>query len=83
MYPVNQSGIVVCPRCQQTYGEPVKFTWWGGIVGPKILHHVRCPSCRYEYNGKTGKSNQNAIILYFVVTGLIGLVIVYLLMFRR
>ena len=68
MYNPQQKKLVaLCPRCQQAYGAPVKFTWWGGLVGPRLLHHVRCPNCRNEYNGKTGKSNQAGIILYFLV----------------
>lgn len=64
-----------CPRCGQAVGIPVKFTWWGGILGPKIFHHVRCPACRYEYNGKTGASNSTAVTIYLVVSVLIGLLI--------
>lgn len=68
---VNQH--LPCPNCRQAVGQPVGFTWWGGILGPKLFNHVRCPACRYEYNGKTGQSNTTAIIMYLVVGGIIGL----------
>ena len=61
------SGYVNCPRCGSPYASKVGYTWWGGFLGPSILHHVRCSNCQNEYNGKTGKSNTNGIIIYSVV----------------
>ncbi len=52
------------------------FTWWGGILGPKILSHVKCGSCGTQYNGKTGKDNTTAIIIYSVVVFLVVMVFV-------
>lgn len=57
-----------CPQCSRTTATPVKFTWWGGALGPRMLHHVKCDSCGTMYNGKTGKSNSQGIMMYFVVT---------------
>jgi len=37
------------------------------MLGPKLLTHVKCQQCGTAYNGKSGKSNTNGIILYFVV----------------
>lgn len=58
----------------------MKFTWWGGIIGPKILTHVKCPGCRYAYNGKTGRDNTTGIVIYSVVVGIVvlGMVVVVL-----
>ena len=53
-------------------GSKSKFTWWGGVLGPRILKHVKCGSCGKGYNGKTGKDNFNGIVIYSVVLGLIG-----------
>ena len=53
-----------CPNCQSTSASPVNFTWWGGLLGPKILSHVKCARCATAYNGKTGKSNNVAIGVY-------------------
>jgi hypothetical protein len=49
----------------------MRFTWWGGLLGPSLLTHVECPKCGMQYNGKTGRSNRNGIIVYSVVLGLI------------
>jgi hypothetical protein len=64
-----------CPHCHQNQYPPssVGFTWWGGILGPKILNHVRCPSCGQCYNEKTGQPNTSAIAIYMIVVGVIVL----------
>lgn len=64
-----------CPGCETTLAKKVGYTWWGGFLGPKILSHVRCTSCGETYNGKTGKSNRMAIVLYAVLGLGIGIVI--------
>lgn len=73
-----------CPKCHQSNAQQMSFTWWGGILGPKILTHVKCQNCRTTYNGKTGKDNTTNIIIYSVVVfviafgilfGLIGLLV--------
>ena len=56
-----------CPQCQGTNATPIRFTWWGGLLGPKLLTHVKCSQCRTAYNGKSGKSNTAAIMIYFAV----------------
>lgn len=61
---VNETG---CPKCGSGIISPVKYTWWGGILGPKMLHHTKCEACGYRYNSKTRKPNTNAIIIYSVV----------------
>ncbi len=55
-----------CPKCGGTNSEKMSFTWWGGILGPKILTHVKCRNCAATFNGKTGKDNTNNIIIYCV-----------------
>jgi hypothetical protein len=62
-----------CPHCGASNAEKVKFTWWGGLLGPKVLNHVKCLSCTKGYNGKTGKDNQTGIIIYSVVVGIVVL----------
>jgi hypothetical protein len=57
-----------CPKCGQSNAKKVAFTWWGGAVGPRMFNHVKCQNCNTEYNGKTGKSNQQNIILYFLAS---------------
>ncbi|HJL17178.1 MAG TPA: hypothetical protein RMH99_16040 [Sandaracinaceae bacterium LLY-WYZ-13_1] len=53
-----------CPSCGSREAEGVGFTWWGGVVGPKLLSHVRCAACGATYNAKTGGSNATGIALY-------------------
>jgi predicted nucleic-acid-binding Zn-ribbon protein len=71
----NMKQFAPCPKCNGTNSEQMSFTWWGGIIGPKILTHVKCNSCGETYNGKTGKDNKTNIIIYSVVVGLILAVI--------
>ena len=56
-----------CPNCQQSNATQISFTWWGGMIGPRILSHVKCQSCGTTYNGKSGKSNIVGIIIYTIV----------------
>ena len=67
-----------CPKCRAVGAEKMKFTWWGGLLGPKILSHVKCPGCGYAYNGKSGRDNTLGIAIYCVVVGAVvmGLVVV-------
>ena len=54
--------MIPCPRCQQAElaPRPIGFTWWGGVVGAKLLHHVECVRCATRYNGRSGRSNDGA-----------------------
>jgi len=67
-----------CPNCRQSAAQKLSFTWWGGLIGPKILTHVKCASCGTKYNGKTGKDNTTGIVIYCVIVGIIcfGLMVV-------
>jgi hypothetical protein len=85
-YQPNQmsaNGYVPCPRCRMPEPQPVKFTWWGGVLGPKMLSHVKCGQCGLAYNGKSGKSNTTGIVIYSVVGAVIVMVIFALLAIAR
>ncbi len=63
-----------CPRCGSDKNKVPSFTWWGGMVGQRIINHTVCKKCGTGFNKKTGKSNTTNIILYqafFLVLGLI------------
>jgi hypothetical protein len=77
--PAGTLQFAPCPSCGNTWSTKVGFTWWGGVIGPAILSHVKCAHCGTEYNGKTGRSNTTGIVIYTVVGGLIGVVILGLL----
>jgi uncharacterized protein (DUF983 family) len=67
-----------CPKCNNKNAEQLSFTWWGGLIGPKILTHVKCRDCGETFNGKTGKDNTTNIIIYSVI---VGLIVAFLFMF--
>jgi hypothetical protein len=68
-----------CPNCSTVGAKKVGFTWWGGALGPALLTHVKCPHCGTTYNGKTGRSNTTAIIVYSVIVGVIALALAIVL----
>lgn len=69
---------MICPGCRQDIvPTPVKFTWWGGVLGPKLLHQVQCPGCTTRFNGKTGAMNTRSIAVYTVIIGLITFALLY------
>jgi hypothetical protein len=77
---------VSCPRCMSPYPEEVKFTWWGGMLGPRLFDHVRCRTCALEYNGRTGQSNSAKIRTYVIISSVIVFAIilaVFLLVFNK
>jgi hypothetical protein len=64
-----------CPRCGGQQASKAKFTWWGGALGPKLFHVVRCGQCRTQYNGRTGGKLTRVIVVYqLVAVALIGLI---------
>lgn len=49
----------------------MSFTWWGGVIGPRVLTHVKCPQCGHTYNGKSGGDNTTGIVIYSGVVAVI------------
>lgn len=68
-----------CPQCGSNAVEPVKYTWWGGWLGPKLFHHTKCLDCNCRFNSKTRKSNTLAIVIYSIVFFLIAFAVFFLL----
>lgn len=73
-----ENGYVACPSCQSANVKRMSFTWWGGAIGPRILHHVKCGDCSHTYNGRSGQSNTKGIIIYSAVVMTIFLPVGYL-----
>ena len=71
----GSSAYAPCPQCRRPDPQKVSFTWWGGMIGPRMLSHVKCQSCGTAYNGKTGQSNTTGIVIYTVVLFIIGIAI--------
>ncbi|MBS1120365.1 MAG: hypothetical protein H6Q90_2593 [Deltaproteobacteria bacterium] len=70
-----------CPKCHEDVSPlPVGFTWWGGLIGSKIISHVECPRCHGRFNGKTGKSNDAAIAIYMIVVAVIAFTAMFAIM---
>ncbi|HEY0377919.1 MAG TPA: hypothetical protein VGC87_13435 [Pyrinomonadaceae bacterium] len=66
------SEFVPCPACRRPDPQQMTFTWWGGVLGPKLFKHVKCRGCATTYNGRTGQSNTTNIVIYSVVMGVIA-----------
>jgi len=60
-----------CPRCGRNDVAQIKFTWWGGAIGPRMLHHVRCRGCGTAFNHRTGGSNAAQIGVYVAVIAVV------------
>ncbi len=56
-----------CPKCGFNAASKVGFNWWGGALGPRLFHVVKCNRCAAQYNGKTGGTLTTVIIVYQLV----------------
>jgi uncharacterized paraquat-inducible protein A len=65
--PSKRKSFKPCPRCGTEGAKRVLFTPWGSFYGPALFNHVRCPECRYAYNGRSGGSNLIPAILFVTV----------------
>jgi transposase-like protein len=72
----NEEG---CPKCASKIVTKVKYTWWGGVLGPRMLHHTKCQTCGYTYNSKTRKPNTQGIVMYSVGMFVIVFAVIYFL----
>jgi hypothetical protein len=66
--PNVDSTAGTCPKCGAREATKVAFTWWGGALGARLFHVVRCAQCRTKYNGKTGGSLTKSIIIYEAIS---------------
>ena len=64
-----------CPRCQSPNVKRPTYTWWGGMLGPKLFSHAVCSSCGFGFNYKTGKSNATAIGIYLGISVVITILL--------
>jgi hypothetical protein len=70
-----------CPGCG---GGPLVepgFTWWGGLVGHKILGVEKCESCRHWWVKGTGQPGDTRVTIYKVVGIVLGLLFAVLYFF--
>lgn len=76
-YPQAMAGQVTCYKCGSPNWSRVTMTWWGGWLGPAMFSHAKCNPCGATFNSKTGKSNDGAIAVYFIVVFAITIAIVF------
>src|SRR5947207_9340852 len=65
-----------CPGCGGGPLAEPSFTWWGGLVGHKILGVERCESCRKWWVKKTGAPGGTRVLIYSVGGIVLGIVVV-------
>jgi hypothetical protein len=68
-----------CPECNSTDLKKPRWTWWGGVIGPRLMNHTVCRNCGFGFNAKTRKSNKTTISLYIGISLLAGALIVLLM----
>lgn len=77
--PPGSELVAPCYKCGCPYASRISFTWWGGLLGPRMFNHVKCVSCFATFNAKTGQSNTTAITIYclvgFTLAVILGLVV--------
>ena len=56
-----------CPRCNSSDIHKVKYSWWGGLIGPALVHQVRCKKCGKTYDGVTGTDVTKRMSIYIVI----------------
>ena len=76
--PATTSEYVPCPRCGSNNLEKVDYSWWGGFLGPRLVHQVRCRSCGKAYDGVTGKFITKNIVIYSVIVTVIMVLLLIL-----
>ena len=47
-------GVRGCPLCGSQSLAPVRFTVWGGFLGPYRMGLVHCRQCGHRYVGASG-----------------------------
>jgi len=67
-----------CPRCGSSDIHKVEYSWWGGLVGPALVHQVRCKKCGKAYDGSTGKDITRRLSIYLIIVIAILLILIIL-----
>ncbi len=75
----NEPWVAKCPKCGAASASKVGFNWWGGAVGPRLFHVVKCNQCGTQYNGRTGGKLTVVIIVYQVSVLLVFLALWFFL----
>ena len=76
---VNQVNMP-CPRCRQVGANIRTWSWWGGLIGPKIMKHATCMFCQQDFNYQTGKPITGQTIGLYMLAG-VGIPLGILMLF--
>jgi hypothetical protein len=68
--------VKVCPRCGSGDVHKIDYSWWGGLIGPSLVHQVRCKQCGKTYEGVTGTTITKKVSTYFLVMIIISIILV-------
>jgi uncharacterized membrane protein len=69
-----------CPRCNSTDIHRVEYSWWGGLVGPGLVHQVRCKKCGLAYDGASGTTITRRASIYITIVLIVSVILVILRM---
>jgi hypothetical protein len=72
-----------CPGCGSGPIEEPSFTWWGGLVGHKLLSVEQCRACRKWWVKGSNQSGDTRVMIYFVVGIVLGVLLTGLWIFAR
>jgi hypothetical protein len=64
-----------CRGCGGGPLEEPSFTWWGGLVGHKLLGVEQCKRCKKWWVKETGQPGDTRVTIYMVVGILLGVLI--------
>ena len=73
--------VKACPRCKSDDVHKVEYSWWGGLIGPGLVHQVRCKKCGYTYDGATGTNISKRVGYFITALLLISFIILLLRLF--
>ena len=65
----------LCPGCGGGPLHEPSFTWWGGLVGHKLLGVEQCKQCKKWWTKSTGQSGDARVAAYLVIGLLLGFAI--------
>ena len=69
-----------CPKCKSSDVHKVEYSWWGGLIGPGLVHQIRCKKCGLTYDGVTGTNITKRVSAFITVSLIISFIIVILRM---
>lgn len=62
------------PSCGHTVAMRIKWTMWGGALGPNLFNHVKCLTCGATFNAAKGTSTAFGITIDLTVSLMLGIV---------